>query len=212
MGFCVWEVATRKHVGYFFDGTEEAVRSVAFSPDGRLLAAGKDDGSLELWEVLTWTLLGRRQGPDGRVFALAFSSDGRVLASGHEDTTALLWDVSGVWAAGRPDGRPLTPTDLDVLWRQLGEGESAKAYRALGTLARNPEKTLELLRQRLRPMDIDDKTVVRNLRAVALLEQIGTPEARRLLEALARGATGARLTREAKVSLERLAKRHPAQQ
>jgi WD40 repeat protein len=51
---------------------------------------------------------------------------------------------------------------------------------------------------------------VRALRAVEVLERIGTPEAEGLLESLARGAPEARLTKEAKASLVRLAKRHVA--
>ena len=45
------------------------------------------------------------------------------------------------------------------------------------------------------------------VRAVEVLEQIGTAEAKQLLQSLASGAPGARLTQEAKASLERLAKR-----
>jgi hypothetical protein len=50
---------------------------------------------------------------------------------------------------------------------------------------------------------------LRNLRAVETLEHIGTPEAREVLKLLANGAAAARLTREAKAALERLARRAP---
>jgi hypothetical protein len=52
--------------------------------------------------------------------------------------------------------------------------------------------------------------VLRGLRAVELLEHIGTPEAQQLLEKAAAGLDEARLTREAKASLDRLAKRPAA--
>jgi hypothetical protein len=48
---------------------------------------------------------------------------------------------------------------------------------------------------------------VQHLRALAALEQIGTPEARELLEALTRGAPEARLTMEARAALARLERR-----
>ena len=51
---------------------------------------------------------------------------------------------------------------------------------------------------------------LRALRAVEVLERMATPEARRLLAGLAHGALEARLTQEAKASLERLARRPPA--
>jgi hypothetical protein len=41
------------------------------------------------------------------------------------------------------------------------------------------------------------------LRAIEVLEQAGTPQARQELERLAGGAAGARMTQEAKASLER---------
>ena len=48
---------------------------------------------------------------------------------------------------------------------------------------------------------------LRALRAVEVLEHVGTPEARQVLEGLTQGAPEARLTQEAKASLERLARR-----
>jgi HEAT repeat protein len=51
---------------------------------------------------------------------------------------------------------------------------------------------------------------LRGLRAVAVLEHVGTPAARQALEGLSHGAEGARLTEEARAALARLARRGPA--
>jgi hypothetical protein len=49
--------------------------------------------------------------------------------------------------------------------------------------------------------------LLRQLRAVELLESLGSAEARQVLETLAKGAPGARLTKEARAALDRLNRR-----
>jgi hypothetical protein len=65
---------------------------------------------------------------------------------------------------------------------------------------------IELLLKRLEEKSKSPE-VPQVLRALEVLEHIGTPEAQRLLQTLSKGAPGARLTQEAKASLERLARR-----
>jgi WD40 repeat protein len=69
--------------------------ALAFSPDGRALAAGDwAGGTVRLWDTATWTEARTLPGHRGRVLTLAFTADGKRLVSGSEDTTALVWDVS----------------------------------------------------------------------------------------------------------------------
>ncbi len=61
------------------------------------------------------------------------------------------------------------------------------------------------LEQQVRPWRTTSPRRLQTLRSLEVLERAGTPEARQLLEVLARGFPGSRLTDEAKVALHRLA-------
>jgi hypothetical protein len=81
------------------------------------------------------------------------------------------------------------------LRRALEAGPSPEVRRRLETLLAGPEGLARSAEDR------------RAVRAVAVLERLGTPAARQLLEALSRGAPAARLTQEAKAALQRLSRR-----
>jgi WD40 repeat protein len=72
-------------------GHNRYVYSVAFSPDGRLLASGSDDNKVKIWEVASGRLLHTLSGHGDRVRSVAFSPDGRLLASGSDDYTVKIW-------------------------------------------------------------------------------------------------------------------------
>src|ERR1039457_2865887 len=81
----------------------DAVYSVAFSPDGKTLAAGSADHTVRLWDVATRTPIGKPlSGHAFGVRCVAFSPDGRVLASASNDGTLRLWDVASRQALGEP--------------------------------------------------------------------------------------------------------------
>ena len=68
-------------------------RSVAFSPDGTILAVGTADGIIQLWHVATKTHIATLEDSDYVVDAVAFSPDGTTLAAGMGDGTIKLWNV-----------------------------------------------------------------------------------------------------------------------
>ena len=65
---------------------------VAFSPDGRTLAAG-GWSKIHLWDVVTGMHKRTLDGHQGRDTFVAFSPDGYTLASGSSDGTVLLWEI-----------------------------------------------------------------------------------------------------------------------
>ncbi|ODM21879.1 hypothetical protein SI65_02723 [Aspergillus cristatus] len=76
------------------EGHSDWVRSVAFSPDGQLLASGSSDNTVRLWDPNTGNLRQTLEGHSNWVQSVAFSPDGQLLASGSYDKTVRLWDPS----------------------------------------------------------------------------------------------------------------------
>jgi WD40 repeat protein len=77
-----------------------AVKTVEFSPNGRLLVFGDDEGRVWLYDTRTWRPRGRPLIAHTDALATVnFSPDGHTLATTSDDGTTRLWDV--------PSGRPI---------------------------------------------------------------------------------------------------------
>ena len=75
-------------------GTDtESYSSVQFSPDGKILASGNYDNTVQFWSVNKGTELAVLKGHMAGVICIAFNSDGKQLASGSVDNTIRLWWV-----------------------------------------------------------------------------------------------------------------------
>jgi WD40 repeat protein len=97
----IWDVARRSriatlkvdttagHEGYVLGWT------IAFSPDGKMLATGGADPLVHLWEVSTGKLIRElEQNVGNAVWELEFSPDGSILAMSGGDPYASLWNVA----------------------------------------------------------------------------------------------------------------------
>lgn len=102
----------RPRLAQFLHGHSDRVRSVAYSPDGTLIASASRDNTIILWHAATGKpALPPLEGHTDYVNSVAFSPDGEMLVSGSADGTLRLWNV----ATGELVGEPLEG-HADAVW------------------------------------------------------------------------------------------------
>jgi WD40 repeat protein len=93
----LWDAATGKElcsvpsrpaITYF------AADLVAFSPDGRKMAAPGTENNVRIWDTTTFQPVSDLKGHEGEVWAVAFSPNGERLVSGALDCSVRVWDVA----------------------------------------------------------------------------------------------------------------------
>jgi WD40 repeat protein len=106
-GLALFDARTLEQVGAPFSGTDGEVMSLAFSPDGRALAAATREGRATVWDVGSGSL---RLGPlsvssttYGSIVGVGFVADGTTLTVA-DNFGLALWDVATGDSAGRLGG------------------------------------------------------------------------------------------------------------
>jgi WD40 repeat protein len=229
----LWEVPSGKeihrrsrHAALAGAPSQAALTSVAILPGNRALATGMMDGTILVWglaaEPATAKELSRRELDD--LWADLAGDEARKAYRAIQSMELSAAQSIGylnrhLQSAAEVDAKRVKQliADLDsdeFAMRQKASKELEKygpevepIFREVldGSPSLEARKRLQALLERS-PLPLPSGEPLRQVRAVAALERIGSPEARKLLQKLAGGAAQARLTREAKAALERLAR------
>jgi WD40 repeat protein len=220
-----WEVATEGTILSLPLPTPWAP-GVTLAPGGGRVAAGQTDGTVRVWDLGWRSVLGSKPpaGPDAwekSWAALAAADAAAAYKAIH--TLASAGDRAVAFLGKRLRPAPARDLPLDGLIADLNSGRFAareaatRALRNSGAAAESalrralekgpPLETRKRIEALLGELQRQKPTAeeLRQLRAVQVLERVGTPAARRVLESLAGGWPAARQTREARAALARLA-------
>jgi hypothetical protein len=189
--------------------------------------SGLSDSTLLIWDVAGVRGARKAGSLDAAETARAWADLGTDAHTAFAARGALADSPESAMPVLKNHLAPVRPVDAEQLRRLLADLDSdmfavreaaQKELMTLGELAApSLRQALERgpspeARRRIKVMlnkihEPITQPAVRPLRAVAVLEDTATPEAKQLLEQLAGGAPDGRLTREAKAALERLARR-----
>jgi WD40 repeat protein len=220
----IWDVAAGKELGELV-GHQAQVSTLTFAPDGKTLASGSRDTTVLLWDVTGFAakvkLPAVKDEPKARWDDLIGTDAARAFDAVCELSAAPAQVVPFLKERLRPAG----PVDAEKVKRLVADLDSEQfsvRRKANNELEKLGESATPLLRQALegdpsaearrRIEDVLKKTdsivpageLLRSLRAIEVLETIGTPEAKAVLQDLAKGTAGASVTRAAQASLDRL--------
>ncbi len=118
----LWSIQEQRQIG-LLKGHTDGVLSIAFNPDGKILASGSNDRTIRIWDVGEQKQTGLLENDWGS--PVIFSPDGKILVSCADERTIRLWDVDEQMPIGTlegstnlaypkifsPDGKTLVSTD-----------------------------------------------------------------------------------------------------
>jgi HEAT repeats/WD domain, G-beta repeat len=219
----LWEVASGQVIRQIDRPQWATWMPLAFSPDSRLLAFGDGDSTILLWD-LTGTSGDSKAKP---LTAADLDHLWAELAGTAAKADRALWALAGAPDKAVPflkqQLRTSPPADAKQIAKLIVDldspnfGMRQKAGQALDELGEAAEGTIRKalegnpaleVRQRLEQiLKKRDTDALRRLRAIEALEQIGTGDARQVLEAMAKTTSNPRVSEAAVAAVARLDRR-----
>ena len=87
-----WDTEEPRRLAMETDALQSSTWSLAFSPDGRILAAANYDSTVRLWETVAWKPLPTLRGHTRPISQIVFSREGAYLASAGVDGLVKVWN------------------------------------------------------------------------------------------------------------------------
>jgi RNA polymerase sigma factor (sigma-70 family) len=159
----IWEMTTRT-LRFKHRLANQCATLPRFSPDGRFLAWLNSTQTIEVWDLLRDQQVDTFQGHDHAITALTFTADSRLLVSGSDDCTLLVWDLAGAATKLKNVAVP-TDRELRTAWDDLASPDGEKAFAAIRTMIASSDASVDLIRERLRPVLAPAATKVQQLLA-----------------------------------------------
>jgi hypothetical protein len=144
----LWEPYSASVRRRFADVPDDCT-TMAFSPDGRQLAAGYATGAVRVWEVASAKLLAHFQGHRAGVNSLKYFPDGKTLASASGDATILLWKAPALQPT-----EPPANIELEKLWDHFVRLDAANAYTSMLVLREHPVQVIPYFEKKLHEHEI----------------------------------------------------------
>jgi len=227
-GIALWDTSTLREIRRL-TGHPAMVSALAFAPDGKLLASGSADTSVLVWDTSPEA---RPPQPDedlnAQRLAALWGDLGGEASAARRATAVLARHPAQTMPFLKEKLPPTTPAEAERIGRLLADLDSptfAVRQNAENELLALGARTLSAVRKALEgkpSLDVRSRLErlveraekgppsaeqLRTIRALFVVEQSGTAEARTLLQKLTEGVKDAWLTEQARAALERLERR-----